>query len=263
MGERLDILEADMIPLLERLSLRTLDDFVSGVVGTVVAERGSAQTRKITLDGAAGECYLKVYRDPRPGWRSIVMRDRCRTEARNYSVLRERCGEVVPRVIATGRRRRSGRLCECFILTHGVPNSVPLDQWLDRLASEGGVAAASKRKLALANLADLIARMHAAGFFHVDLQLRNVLVSDSGDAAPRFYLIDSSRGGPRGWRIGREYGRFRDLSSLHKGASGRVSEREELRWLLRYRGARRLSVADRALVTAILADRRKKDHKPA
>lgn len=263
MGDRLDILEADMKPILERLSLRTLDDFVSGVAGEIVAERGSAQTRKITLDGAAGECFLKVYRNPRPKWLSMMMRDRCKIEARNYSILRERCGDVVPRVIATGRRRRSGRLWESFILTHGIPKAVPLDQWLDRLASEVGVGAASKRDRALTNLADLVARMHAAGFFHVDLQLRNVLVSETGDAAPKLYLIDSSRGGPRVWSIGREYGRFRDLSSLHKGASGRLSAREELRWLRRYRGARRLSVADRVLVSTILADRRKKDHIPA
>lgn len=257
MSTNLVIHDRQLQPVLDQLSLRSYADFVECKAGEVVARRGTCETRRILIGGdEPGEAvYLKVYRYE-PSWRTMLMRDASTIESRNYATLRTRCGAAVPNVIATGRRRSLGRLRDAFILTRGIPNARPMDEWM-----EGCGAAARSR--ALGQLAELVSRMHASGFYHVDLQLRNVLVREGDDRELTLHVLDSSRGGLRRWSVRREYARFRDLSSLFKGARSRLTSREPLRWLKRYFGVGRLTPAHRMLARTILIDRRKKDHGPA
>ncbi len=118
------------------------------------------------------------------------------------------------------------------------------------------------RRHLLETTADLVARMHAAGFFHIDLQWRNLLVSEDGSRRPRVYVIDSVRGGPRRWRPFQMHGRLRDLSSLYKLARSQVPVREQVGWLWRYLGVRRLRHEHRVMIQTILCDRRIKDNGP-
>lgn len=249
-----------MMQTLKELSLRTYDDFVGGGAGEVISRRETGELRRIPVRGS-GESealYLKVYRYEPLSWRTLFVRDKCTIESRNYSALRALGGVVVPDVIAAGHRRKSGRLQSAFILTRGVRAARRLDEWLDDRSTNS-----TARMRLLADFAEMIAEMHRAGFYHVDLQLRNVLVSLVEPDRPALYLIDSARGGVRRWSVRREYGRFRDLSSLHKGAIGRLCGREQLRWLKRYLGVERLNELHRGLARTILTDRRMKDHGPA
>lgn len=279
MSSRIIITAPAMRPALERLGLQTYDDFAKCGLGEVVASRASAETRRILLSTDSGlqSLFLKVYRYSPLSWRTVLMRDKCSIERRNYAAMADDCGLATPEVIAFGARRSLGRLCDAFILTLGVPGAIALDEWWDL---RGG--GESLRSWAIAASASCAAAMHAAGFSHIDLQWRNLLVSevsqdaevlvggvgipgrhgeggDRGGVRRRLYVLDSARGGKRWWSVRREHGRIRDLSSLSKGARGRLSRTEQLRWLCRYFGISHLGIEHRALVQTILRDRQLKD----
>ncbi len=276
MGSRVTITAPGMQSTLESLGFRGYEDFASCTIGEVVSSRGSAETRRISTSGAAGGgglLYLKVYRHAPPSWRTLLQRDKCSIERRNYACMGAVCGVSVPEVVAFGARRSFGRLCDAFIMTCGVEGARPLDAWWD----DCGGRDASMRSWALAASAACASAMHEAGFSHIDLQWRNLLVSESprgergigrgageygGHAETvdrRLFVLDSARGGMRWWSVRREHGRIRDLSSLSKGARGRLTRTEQLRWLCRYFGVERLGCEHRALVRTILRDRLLKD----
>lgn len=101
-------------------------------------------------------------------------------------------------------------------------------------------------------LAGAVARMHAAGFFHWDLQWRNILVRrSSGDFD--IFLIDSSRGGLRRTPIGRAHGRIRDLFCLDKLARRHLSRTTRLRFLRAYLGPDAARNPTRRLIRRLLA----------
>jgi hypothetical protein len=261
------------------------EDFADTTIGEVVSRSSTTQTRRIhwndvpsagaaiASDSTHGEFYLKTYRYNRSLRRLAPWLDKGATEARNYRILSRHCGVGVPEVIAYGSRRRMGRLLDAFILTRAIPHAASLDDFAirrwgpGRRHAEGTPAVATAsindplRRYLLIHTADVVARMHAAGFFHVDLQWRNILIADDGSDRPRIFLIDSARGSRRTWRILQAHGRLRDLSSLYKEARSRLTPREQVRWLRRYFGVRRLTHEHRAIIQAIQDDRRIKDRR--
>jgi hypothetical protein len=250
MGTRLTV-DDDMRAGLEACGLASYDDFISCTQGEIVHQSCTTTTRRILIKpgGIADTLYLKAYHPaPLRGW----SRSRPIREARNYVILREHCGVRVPDVIAFGIRRFLGRCMNGFILTRAIPNAESLDQ----------VRAypAPLRRHLLELTAAIVARMHAAGFFHIDLQWRNLLIADNGAEMPEIHIIDSSRGGLRRGRVLKEHGRLRDLSSLSKEARRRLTPREQIRWLRAYFAVRRLSLTHRALIRTIHYDRGIKDH---
>lgn len=229
---------------------------------SLVWRRRTTQTYRLDLTGPdqAGEhtYYLKHYVYGERGWRFFLRRDKPGTEARNYAMLRRYVGDVVPRVVATGRRRRFGMLRDAFILTRGIPQAVQLDEYAKDNWSGGALTMdeAERQRAILDATADLIRRMHEASLFHIDLQWRNILVR----IGPRpsdvdVYLIDLPRGGR--WRLPpkRRHGRFRDLSSLDKLGRVYLSRSQRLRWFKAYTGRRTLNVSDRRLIRDVQADR--------
>lgn len=267
MATRRVIVDTSIASRLAALGLRSYEDFVRPCVGEVVHRTGTTETRSIESAGAGApeRLFLKIYRYARRAGRLPFRRDKCRIEARNYRLLRERCGIPVPEVLAYGRRSVRFRLVDSFIVTRGIPAAVPLDALARRLRGPGRERdrAGTVRRHLLEETARLVARMHAAGFYHIDLQWRNILVSDDGSDHPPVFLIDSARGAMRRWRVYREHGRLRDLSSLHKESTNWLSAREEIRWLRRYLGVEKLGVEHRALIRAIHHDRRTKDGESA
>ncbi|MBN2561840.1 MAG: hypothetical protein JXQ75_13015 [Phycisphaerae bacterium] len=258
MDVRLTIHEPRMRPTLEAYGLRQYEDYLAPALGEAVGRSKTTQTRRIVLDGADGKdtFYLKIYRHEGSRRRHRFLRDKASIEARNYRTLSERCGVIVPDVIAHGCRRRGWRLLDAFILTRAVPRATPLDRYV-RMRWPRLQAAVDDpmRHNLLEGTAELVSRMHARGFFHVDLQWRNLLVVDNGTDRPAFGIIDSARGGLRWWRVHREHGRLRDLSSLYKLGRLWLTRGEQVRWLRRYLGVRRLSAEHRLLIRTILYDR--------
>lgn len=242
---------------LRTAGLDSYDDYLHCALGEIVHQSSSTLTRRIVLRHAnfADTLYLKTYRHGAPGPLRGWTRSRPLREGRNYLILRDRCAISVPEVIAFGSRRSLGRWRDGFIVTRAVPNAISLDRLIPARRDAGPL-----RRYLLDHTADLVSRMHAAGFYHIDLQWRNLLVSDDGTDAPNIYVIDSARGGLRRWRILREHGRLRDLSSLSKEARHRLTPREQLRWLKSYLRVRRFIPAHRALIRTIRYDRAIKDH---
>lgn len=260
MSTRLTIVEPSLHEALVAAGFTNYRAFVGSAQGEVVHESGTTRTRRIVLNQAsrADSFYLKVYRR---GGRTWPARDKARREAMNYAVLRDRCDVRVPEVIAFGSRRRFGRLMDGFILTRAVPKGLSLDRLAAALwPTPPATPTDGLRRHLLKYTAAMVRRMHAAGYCHIDLQWRNLLVCDDGSDTPDVYAIDSSRGGLRQWAVRREQGRLRDLSSLYKEARHRLTMREQLRWLREYLGVKRFEPQHRALLQTIQYDRAIKDH---
>jgi tRNA A-37 threonylcarbamoyl transferase component Bud32 len=259
MGIKLTLIEPDLSPILESLGLRQYEDYISRRLGEPVARSSTTETLRIPLCGP-GLLFLKRYRYQGDCWRHRFRRDKASIEARNYRIIRRLCSLPAPDVIAYGSRRRGLRLLDAFILTRGVSDATPLEtfasaRWPDpRIARHDPL-----RHYLLSEAARVVSQMHAAGFFHVDLQWRNLLVADAHSARPVLCLIDSARGGLRRGRLYAAHGRLRDLSSLAKQAMIMMTARERVCWLRSYFGGGRLSPEHHAIARAIMQDRGIKD----
>ncbi len=261
---RLVLVDASIAQCWQPAARRDYDAIVSSIASsTPVSDSRATCCRRLELpEGGNGlTAYLKVYRGPtglRPRW----VRDKATIEARNYSLLRERCGVGVPRVLAYGCRRSRWRVLDAFILTEAVAGAAPLDEYMRQRWPAGPPRSLDpQRRRLLAATAEFVARLHAARFCHIDLQWRNLLARDA-ESGPILSVIDCVRGGLRNSAVRWWHGRLRDLSSLYKLGRCRLSRTEQIRWLRAYLGVRRLRPEDRLLVQAVLFDRRLKDHHP-
>ncbi|MCG8406867.1 MAG: lipopolysaccharide kinase InaA family protein [Phycisphaerales bacterium] len=262
MPDRLTILKPGMQSTLESGGFRVYEDYVSTMKGDVVSRSGTTETRRLVLNETVPACslFLKIYRYQGRNRRSFLRRDKCRLEARNYQILRGHCRVNVPDVIAHGCRRARCRLVDAFILTRGVPNAVPMSEYFTRRwQAPGPVPDDPLRKYLLTETASMLARMHSAGFFHIDLQWRNLLVSDDGSSRPSIFVIDSARGELRKWPVHQAHGRLRDLSSLFKEARFHLTRCELFRWFRQYLGVPKLSDEHKAMIRTIQQDRLLKD----
>jgi tRNA A-37 threonylcarbamoyl transferase component Bud32 len=265
MGIKLTLIEPDLSPILESLGLRQYEDYISRRLGEPVARSSTTETLRIPLCGAAGPdlLFLKRYRYQGDCWRHRFRRDKASIEARNYRIIRQLRSLPAPDAIAYGSRRQGLRLLDAFILTRGIPDAIPLEafastRWPDpRIAYHDGL-----RQYLIDETARVVSQMHTAGFFHVDLQWRNLLVANAHSASPVLYLIDSARGGLRRGQVFAAHGRLRDLSSLAKQAMIMMTARERVRWLRCYFGVGSLSPEHHAIARAIMHDRDIKDSGP-
>ncbi len=285
MATRLTILDDGMRQVLTSRGFSRYEDYADTTIGEVVSRSSTTQTRRIrwidtpvapaadASDRMSGEFYLKVYRYGREARRFALWPDKAGLEARNYRILRRHCGVSVPDVIAYGSRRRWGYLLDAFILTRAVPHAVTLDDFArrrwgpnrrnanDQPPATTTVINDPMGRYLLIHTADIVARMHRAGFFHIDLQWRNILIADDGSDRPRIFLIDSARGSRRNRKILQAHGQLRDLSSLYKEARMQLTPREQVLWLRRYFNVSRLTQDHHAMTQAIQEDRRIKDRR--
>ncbi len=99
-------------------------------------------------------------------------------------------------------------------------------------------------------LSEIVRQMHTAGFVHMDLKWRNILVRLTED--PEIYIIDA----PQGRRMFGpllERGKIKDLASLDKVARQVVSKTARLRFYLQYQQASQLTVEHKQQIRQILA----------
>jgi tRNA A-37 threonylcarbamoyl transferase component Bud32 len=260
MSIRLTIIDPASRDALKDLGLRTYEDFVSCQAGEVVGRTSTTETRRVPA-GGGDSFHLKIYRYAGRQWRHRFRRDKGFIEARNYQVLANRCSVRVPEVLAHGSRRSGFRLMDAFIVTRTIPLATPLDEWVDGVWPDPCAARDNRtRRNLIAESAAVASRMHASGFFHIDLQWRNMLVTEDAGGGPCLWVIDSARGGLRRNGVYQAHGRLRDLSSLSKSARTRMTRREQVSWLRLYFGVRRLSRAHHDIVRTIQQDRAIKDH---
>lgn len=262
MGSQLTVVDETRWAGLEAAGLRRYADIVGLEEGEIVGRGGTTTTRRFQCEvaGAVEDFYLKTYRYDGRRRRHRFRVDKGTVEAANYRTLRDRCGIDVPDVVAHGSRRRGWRLLDAFILTRGVREAEGLDRLFERRWPSPGQAGGDPlRAWLLSETAGMVARMHRDGYYHIDLQWRNIILSGKGTSRLRIYLFDSPRGGLRRWAPYRAHGRLRDLSSLYKEARHRLTRAEQFRWIRRYLGRETLTMEDRALIRTIPRDRASKD----
>ena len=145
----------------------------------------------------------------------------------------ERAGVPTPAILAVGSARAFGLFCEHAIVTRQLEGARNLYE----LA--GGAPEHNRRRDILRLCADLLRRLHDAGFLHADLNVSN-LVMERGPAGETLHVVDLDRGRFRLVVTPEERlaNLTRLLRSYEKWIAGRLrlSPREEIYFLRCYVG---------------------------
>ena len=143
-------------------------------------------------DLVEGSVYVKHFLVPnlRAKARQWFRSGKGRNEGRRAAML-EAIGVPTITPVALGERRVHKLLMENFLITKEIPNTLPLDEFVEQrlplmLTSRQGRL---RRDLAR-TLADLTARLHDAGFVHQDFHPGNLLLHLGGDDSLRLAVID-------------------------------------------------------------------------
>lgn len=136
--------------------------------------------------------YVKHFLVPgvRAKLRQWVRRGKGRNEGQRSKYL-SALGVPTITPVALGEQRRSSLLLENYLITHAIRDAVSLEQFLE-VEFPGWPAARRprlRRNLATA-LAVMTARLHDAGFYHLDYHPGNILVQVGDDDKPRLAIID-------------------------------------------------------------------------
>jgi hypothetical protein len=221
---------------LEALTAAGLDSFDALMIApgeAVLHKKGLAGWRqRVALRVGDRRLYLKRY--IKPPWHEQVrlrLRGFGATAEVEWHWLRELPGLGLPgpQPVAYGCRRRAGLERQSLLLTDSVPGT-SLERWVPdqldgRLADRG-----FKTRLA-ADLAGLVARLHASRLVHRDLYLSHVFIDE--DARWRRWMI-------------------KDLAALdYSTPAAAASSADRLRFWLRYRGAQSLTPGDKPIIRAI------------
>ena len=164
-----------------------------------------------------------------PG-RGLIVPTRATAAFRKGHALLAR-GIATARPAAAADLWRRGAVADSLLVTEAVDGE-PLSDWLRR-----GPAPALRRRLAR-DLAQMLRRMHDAGFLHRDLKAPNILVSPRGGAGVRPVLVDLD-GLRQAIRVS-AWRRARDLMRLSVSLDewGVARRTDRLRFLRAYLGRR-------------------------
>ncbi|MBI5434230.1 MAG: hypothetical protein HZA52_15460 [Planctomycetes bacterium] len=183
-------------------------------------------------------------REPREWWYELLHRGRVRaagcSEAENLREL-GRAGFPVPRPIAAASADGVS-----LVLMEKVGHD-------SDLASALAEAPRARREAWLAELAELVARLHAAGFYHRDLYLQHVVLPRESRGGASFVLLDCGR--VRRERSPRERWFVKDLAALAHSVPTNVGADEWRAFVARYRERRGAGLELEPLLAAIDAKR--------
>ena len=143
-------------------------------------------------DLAEGSVYVKHFLVPdfRAMARQWFRSGKGRNEGRRAAKL-EAIGVPTITPVALGERRVRKFLLENYLVTKEIPDTLPLDEFVEHRLPliEPGRQARLRRDLARV-LADLTARLHDAGFVHQDFHPGNLLIRIEPDDTLRLAVID-------------------------------------------------------------------------
>jgi tRNA A-37 threonylcarbamoyl transferase component Bud32 len=139
-----------------------------------------------------GAVYIKHFLVPglREVFRQWFRRGKGRNEGKRAARLAAQ-GIMTIEPVALGEERRRGFLFENFLITREIENMIPLDRFLERVLPEFPPKRGTRLRQRIARgVGELTARLHEAGFTHIDYHPGNLLVRlDAGDK-PRIAMID-------------------------------------------------------------------------
>ena len=143
-------------------------------------------------DLAEGSVYVKHFLVPdfRAMARQWFRSGKGRNEGRRAAKL-EAIGVPTITPVALGERRVRKFLLENYLVTKEIPDTVPLDEFVEcRLPLIEPVRQGRLRRDLARVLADLTARLHDAGFVHQDFHPGNLLIRIEPDDTLRLAVID-------------------------------------------------------------------------
>jgi tRNA A-37 threonylcarbamoyl transferase component Bud32 len=144
------------------------------------------------VDLEQGAVYVKHFRVPgfRAKLRQWVRRGKGRNEGRRAARLAQ-IGVQTITPVALGEQRKRKFLFENYLITHAIPQTLPLDEFVEQLMPEWPEDRQSRVRQQLAEaMAELTAHLHDAGFVHGDFHPGNVLVRLDKDDRPLLAMID-------------------------------------------------------------------------
>jgi len=215
----------------------------SGVLTTV--KRGPHRV-VYRADLAEGPVYVKHFLVPnfRAKARQWFRSGKGRNEGRRAAKL-EAIGVPTITPVALGERRVRNFLLENFLVTKEIPDTLPLDEFVERRLPLMPAARQGRLRRDLARvLADLTARLHDAGFVHQDFHPGNLLIRLGPDDSLKLAVIDldALRMASRlSWADVRE-----NLALLNHYFWSRCNRSDRFRFLQAYLKARREPAAPSA-----------------
>jgi tRNA A-37 threonylcarbamoyl transferase component Bud32 len=179
-----------------------------------------ALVRRCVRGGILGRLVKELYlggKNPRP-----------LGELKISEYARER-GIATPEIVAVAFEERGPIFYRGSVVVREISPGADLDAVL----STGDVSLTEKRH-AISSLGKLIAKMHAAGIWHADLHLKNVLLAEAEqdeEGGPKLYLLDLDAA--RTLRPLADYRRYGNLLRLYRSVikvnrRGRVVTRTDL-----------------------------------
>ncbi len=181
---------------------------------------------------------------------SLVGRSLMRAEFENIKELGQ-MGLRIPRLVGYGEQRFCCGLINSYMITEEIPNAMGVDslvhQWLGTQPQDKQWEL--KEEL-ITSIAAAVKTMHANGFEHHDLFLRNLIVADHDMS--KLYVFDC----PHAWiwpAFIMKKRRKVDLAMLDAGATMAFSPMQRMRFLYQYLGCQRLSAEDKAFAREVLA----------
>ena len=225
----------------QRLGARAAEP--EALLGELSAARPAAWMRRIPKretfawpDAGAALVAKRFVGDPEGArWRALAWwtprRSPARREAENLRALRA-AGFPVPRAIAW--LEDSDPAGRSALLMERVPHEANLREAVERAPRDAARAW-------LRPLAELVARLHAAGWYHRDLYLHHFVLASEPGSPLQLALLDLGRA--RNERSPRRRWFVKDLAALQLSTPAAVAARTRLRFVVEYARARGLSSA--------------------
>lgn len=136
--------------------------------------------------------YIKHYLVPdrRAKYRQWFRRGKGRNEGKRSESLKS-IGVPTISPIALGERRKRKFLFDNFLITREIPDSVPMDEFVEEHLGQIPEPRRSRLRQRLAEaLGVLTAKLHNAGLVHIDFHPGNVLVRIDSNDVPVLMMID-------------------------------------------------------------------------
>jgi len=193
------------------------------------------------LSLAAGEFYLKHFRVN--DWKTLLLNALRPTKAdlEWHAALRiARLAMPTFEPVALGQARRLGVVADSFLVSRGIPQAIPLDEFASLTFQPAGTWSdpcghrqSDLRQQLTTALGDLAGRLHQAAVEHADFHAANVLVRIGTDGRPALWLIDLHRVYFR--RVLSQNQRSDNLAFLHQYFTDKTSRADRLRFFRAYR----------------------------
>ena len=255
----------DYRDLLEAAELDTIAGVLHSKLGDIIStdrkqENNFVKRIEFTYQGTPRVFYLKLYYNHlfKKIWGralrgSLVGRSMVRAEYENLEKLAG-WGFRVPRRVAWGDHRFAGGVIHAFIITEEIPQAMGVDYLAnDWFAQQDKVVREQKKTALITAVASAVKRMHAHGFEHHDLFLRNMMVS--GQDMSKLYMMDAPRAYIWPAFIMRKRRTF-DLATLDAAATPAFSRSQRMRFMHTYLGRKRLTEEDKQLIRRVLEQAR-------